>query len=384
MKKIKILTLNFSNNYGAVLQNYALSRKLRDLGFEVETVRLRRQRPTNLSYLLHPIASIQKIMGLGMGLRKLSNRQTSLRVEPNPKIFETFRETYIGETSSELDYELLSKLDDKPFAYVVGSDVVWAADVFFQRPSYLLGFEQDPNVRKIAYAASFGKGRLENYQRRIFRENLKSFHAIGVREVSGTRIICDLDQRLQPKRVLDPTLLISDYSEIISHKKVPDCDYILVYRLNQEDELARASLSLVEAYARKQRLKVINISPESKLELRIDHTTILPSPGEFLGLIEKAKYFFTNSFHGVVFAQKFNVNFICFARDQFSDKKNLRMQELMNDAGLLERFFEAQELNNFEKLQKLLNNRNDLHNSSALLSPLIEGSADFLHTSLQA
>lgn len=381
-RKVKIVTLSASNNYGAVLQNYALTKKLRDIGFEVETVKLRDTRVSKLLYIIHPFATLQKIIGLGVSIRRIFSVGPSNNIVPDPKIFNEFREKYVGITDESYNYEKLEKINHKPYAYIVGSDAVWSSDAVFKPPIHLLKFESDETVKKISYAASFGKGALEKYQHKEFRVQLKKFSGIGVREESGKQIIKKLDQDLRPVRVLDPTFLIDDYSEILSEKLVPRCKYILLYRLNQDNNLARASIKFVEKFAKMNGLQIVNVSPESNRTLDAAHVSLAPSPGEFLELIKNAEYCFTNSFHGVVFSLKFQTNFICFARDKYRNKKNLRMIELLEAAGLSSRFYCADRLNAPIGQLDSLSDASDLNAGLDRLIPMIKASELFLEQQL--
>ncbi|MFL2945985.1 MAG: polysaccharide pyruvyl transferase family protein [Parvibaculales bacterium] len=375
---MKIITLSSSNNYGAVLQNFALSKKLREYNCDVETLRIQETEVSKFTYLRRPVATLQKIIGLGFDIKRLLTFQASYAIEIKPGIFNDFREEFIGVSKRIYNYEDLEGLLEEPFAYIVGSDAVWSSDAVFKPPIYLLKFAKNEQIKKIAYAASFGKGTLEKYQHEEFRQQLGKFVAIGVRERSGQEIIKKLDHKLLPVRVLDPTFLITDYSEILSEKLVPSNRYLVLYRLNQDNYLAKKTLRFVEKFAEKHRLIIINISPESNRPLLSPHISLNPSPGEFLGLIKNAEFVFTNSFHGVVFALKLQKDFVCFARDQFKDKKNLRMIELLEAAGLLHRFFPIEKLNLPTVFSGITSNSDELREGLAKLSPLINSSKEFL------
>lgn len=70
------------------------------------------------------------------------------------------------------------------------------------------------NARRISYAASFGKARLERYLQPVFCEQVSQFHAVSVREQSGVYLVNTLTGA-DAKHVVDPTLLLTDYTQII-------------------------------------------------------------------------------------------------------------------------------------------------------------------------
>ena len=103
-------------------------------------------------------------------------------------------------------------------AYVVGSDQVWL-------PSFSLGpfkFVTRDNVKRIAYAASFGHAtwQYDDEQTKKASQLAKKFDAISVREDSGVTLCKDY-LKVKALHVLDPTMLLNpkDYLSVINVKK---------------------------------------------------------------------------------------------------------------------------------------------------------------------
>ena len=346
--KVGIMTLNTSNNYGAVLQAYALSCFLSKLGYEPFFVDYREERVSIFRYLRNPLASLQKLMSIESPTKalfsvmgKTMSKQQVQKELQLAEIFDSFRLDYFSVTDRQYSHKMLVDECPEAIAYICGSDAVWAADVYFKSPAYLLDFVPE-KVKKISYAPSFGKGSLEPYQVGTFKKCLKTFDAVSVREQSGLEIIRSVAGS-DAVRVLDPTFLLEDYKEIIDISTVPEEPYILVYRLSQKTDLSRRTRNLIAELGNGLGIKVVNIAPDSDETLDCVFDDMIPTPGQFLGLIKSATYVLTNSFHGAVFSLLFEKNFVCVPRDDAMDKKNLRMVELLKLVGLSSRFCEKLE-----------------------------------------
>ncbi|PTP72402.1 polysaccharide pyruvyl transferase family protein [Vibrio splendidus] len=333
-KRVAILTLHWSNNYGAVLQVYALSKFLMNHGYEIEVLDYKMEPSRKSKILSHPLSFIRKMWSRGMFkpekiIARLSKKQKSeKKLVAKQKVFDDFRSKYLNISSLSCSAETL-ELNCVDFdAVIVGSDQVWAADFLFTSPSYLLSFVPENKI-KISYAASFGKKSLENYLKPIFGRHIKNIDHISVREKSGLDIVNEFTN--DACQVLDPTLLLDDYGEIISEPS--DENYILVYKLNQESSLSDYFLSQVDNISAITGHKVIFISPDGSLDLPSADIR-LPSPNELLGLIKNAELVLTNSFHGLVFSIIFKKSFLGFQRDLFKDKQNLRLTGLLSMCGI--------------------------------------------------
>lgn len=76
--------------------------------------------------------------------------------------------------------------------YCTGSDQTWNSGWYGRiLKSYFLTFCPD-NIKKISYAASFGKTSLEDSEKEEIRKYLLRYAAISLREESGVKIIEEL------------------------------------------------------------------------------------------------------------------------------------------------------------------------------------------------
>ena len=88
------------------------------------------------------------------------------------------------------------------------------------------------NKKKIAYAASFGKEKLDDFEIEETRNLLEKYDAISVREDSAVQIIKDLGIN-NAVQVIDPTLMLNgdEWKKLVCKIKEKS-KYILVYQLN--------------------------------------------------------------------------------------------------------------------------------------------------------
>ena len=201
--KVAIFTLPLVNNYGGILQAYALQRALERYGFEAPVVNLKiRQRGLfSRDYLKFLLAKL-------IYFKKYKNAEFStLRYYADTQRFiaqniETTREIYSPAALKRLFEQ------EKFRACVLGSDQVF-------NPPYFDAFENDFSLGfaphgciKIAYAASFGGESFKGARDlELHKANLAKFKAISVRERNATTLCESVFGISGATFVLDPTLL---------------------------------------------------------------------------------------------------------------------------------------------------------------------------------
>lgn len=386
-KTIGILTLQNSNNYGAMYQSYALSRYLENLGHNVFILdyEMTRDNADFSDYLKHPISFFQKLLYrkeqlLGGFFNKKDSIPTIDRKKDFVAIFDDFRKKHLKITPKEYNYEKLLNACPKADIYVCGSDQVWAADFLFTSPAFLLGFVPK-EAKRVSYAASFGKNRIESYLEHIFTKYINQFDAVSVREKSGVDIVNQYAD-YEASHVLDPTLLLNkeDYTEIIDYSLIPDKPYIFVYKLNQSKKLSDWIDECISKIAKEQNLSVIAVSTNFLYPFDEKWNELHPTPGQMLGLIEKSALTITNSFHGTVFSIILQTKILSMARDKYKDKQNVRMEELMTNLGLEELYCEP--FLDVQKVCEKLNYKYEYKNVFSKLEDFRETSEDFLEKSI--
>ena len=346
--KIGIITQPLDVNYGGLLQNYALQQVLHSLGHDVYTIK-RNTIPglyTSHSYIKFYIKQIIKRL---IGIPRYQTRREHFLIKKNCIKFikRNIQTTKIFKD----DKELRSIIKKQKFeAYVVGSDQVW-------RPIYsqniyndFLDFcQNEPNIKRLAYAASFGVSDWEfNEEQTIECSRLaKLFDAISVREDSGIAS-CEEHLDVDAIHVLDPTLLLEkeDYIKLVEKAKEPiSGGNLFCYILDNKDSIENGikeieqKLSL-KSFQVKAKISKGTISKGEKLK---DH--VIPSPTKWLRAFMDAEMVFTDSFHGCVFSIIFNKPFWVIGN---KERGNARFDSLLKQFNLESKRVDIKEIDNID------------------------------------
>lgn len=303
--KIGIITQPLLNNYGGLLQNYALQQVLRQLGHGSVTLN---QIPVPWTPLRIKVLSniktlLLKILGNG-NKRKFSwqqKKQANYRTKHT--VFFTCKyinKTHVFSKTSEFrNYVVKNKID----ALVVGSDQVW-------RPKYnhnifwsFFNFAEKLRVKRISYAASFGVDFWEYSceQTQECKRLVKLFDGVSVREKSAVNL-CQKYLECKSEFVLDPTMLLEkeDYIHLVENEKEPMCNgELFTYILDASTQ----KLEYIERIAKRLSLKTFSCMPASAED-------IYPPVTQWIRSFMDAKFVVCDSFHGAVFSIIFNKPFI--------------------------------------------------------------------------
>lgn len=273
--KILISTLHFYNNFGSVLQAYALRQTLIEK-FDA-AVSISDYRPTLPEWKYFATNELQN---------EYAKKQQK---------FINFRCEHLGMgegTRNPKRYD----------AYIVGSDIVWGMEFSALDSDYFLEHAcQD--AMKIAYAASVildKNGHTEDDTK--FAQYLPNFDAISVRETSAVEVIQRFTNT-KVEAVLDPTLLLDrrEYESLeIENEDMKGKSYLLSYFLTHDP----AVVDYTNLIARRLGLRVIHYFADYPDRVFDSDAGCFAfaGPGEFLGYVKNAAMVFTNSFHGTCFS----------------------------------------------------------------------------------
>lgn len=296
--KPKIATIAFHRaiNYGALLQVYALQKKIEDLGGECII----------LDYRNALLESKHKKMKITYCKSVVDLRRLTFLAKDNNKKYDKFKVFSNEYLKLSNLYETIDELkkDEKNYdKFITGSDQVWNSNITGGDPAYFLNFTDDISKRN-SYAASFGFEEIPEEHRELYYDMLKDYNYMSVREEQGANIIKSLFNKDIPT-VIDPTLLVSKeewYQMSIDYKKHKR--YILIYGFGGSKNL----MGFAQNLSKKTGCKIVHISNPyfKKIGWKYERS---PGPKEFLGLVKNAEYVLTNSFHGTAFSINFNKNF---------------------------------------------------------------------------
>lgn len=308
--KIGILTQPLHDNYGGILQAYALKEVLISLGHDVIVINRQGKKRTKIRV----VASIIKHMlkGSGISIANLSKKQKEIISKETIK----FREKYIPELSQVItSHESMSELNKTGFdAYVVGSDQSWRPIYSPKISNYFLDFAENENaIKRISYAVSFGVSDWEFNKKdtKLCSLLARKFDAISVREDSGIELVKNYLGK-DAVHVLDPTLLLlkEHYTKIASkEKQVKSPGTLKVYILDKTLEKQR----FIDLIEEKLGFKQFEVSPKKRIginKLENIEDFVFPDPSKWLRGYQDAKFVITDSFHGTVFSILFNIPFL--------------------------------------------------------------------------
>ena len=313
-KKIKVGIYTFiaANNYGAVLQAFALKQYLCDQGCDAYCMDYR---PGYLADKYVPF-SLCRLNQKGSFIRNLLKEILLYRgLKRKNELFENFRKKNLN----------LSLDNERNFDYyIVGSDQVWNYEIT-QGDSVFLG--DIPNARNniITYAASMEKGMAPEYCG-DFRNRLKNFFAISVREESlKNKLKVDFDQ--QSTLVVDPTFLLSakDWHRFGIPYSGYDQNYVFMYGFGFTEK----EMNAVRIFADKKGLSLIVATSGVKYKKHYKNDI---SPEQFVYLIEHAAYVVTNSFHGTAYSVIFEKNYLQLPKK--GQKRSIRVENLLKLLGV--------------------------------------------------
>lgn len=343
--KIGILTQPLHNNYGGLLQNYALQQALKRIGVESETVdHNSRRTPAIRKQMSRMTQAVRHLLkpDVYKAPEYLLTKGEAVIIGKNTRYF---TDSYIAHTQPFNTNDVLeSIIREKGYdGYVVGSDQCW-------RPSYCGGFlremflsfvEGKQNIKRVAYAASFGTDHWEFTPEatKVCSQLAKKFDLITVREKSGVRL-CKEYLGVDAIHVLDPTMLLNrdDYEQLVIKEGEPQSKGNLFHYILDPAEEKRA---LIDSVAEKLQLVPFTIMPKCQAENRmrwdVNHRIedcVFPSVTSWLRGFMDANLVIVDSFHGAVFSIIFNKPFWVMAN---AERGNARFESLLSLFGLEDR-----------------------------------------------
>lgn len=320
MKKIRTATITFHKaiNYGAILQTYALQQSILNLGIDNDVINYDCKSISN-EYKLIKIKSIKSFIKSLMTLKKCYYKKNK---------FKLFIKKYIILTNPVTKDILKSEdFNNRYDFFITGSDQVWNYEITNLDDAYFLNFVKDEKKIK-SYAASFGIGCIPENLRLKYKNYLKRFSSILVREKTGAKLIENLiDKKVNV--VLDPVLLLNknEWNKIVAKTKFDDIrdKYILVYMRTPYIKLFAENLSI------KYKMPIFNIEDLIlKNKNKVGNTESELGPEEFIGAIKNAKFVVTTSFHAVVFSIIYNKDFFINNIDKTKENRSSRQKDLLD------------------------------------------------------
>ena len=308
--RIGIITQPLRYNYGGILQNFALQTVLKRMGHEVVTL----DGEVKTKYTLKRKLIIF-LRNLILSLRDKNNKILGvLSFQTTNEILSQNLNSFIRKY---IKVEKISNYKVGGFdALVVGSDQVWRPIYSNLDEAFLEFAQEDDNILKIAYAASFGSDAWEYSDAETIKyaQLAKKFNAISVREESGV-FLCEKYLNMPSCHVLDPTMLLTkeDYIEILNIKNVENKAGDIFYYFLDKNQYKQRVIKEIEKSLNKPSFTVNSRVENINAPL---YERIQPPVEQWLRAFYDASFIVTDSFHGSVFSLLFNKPFILIANKE--------------------------------------------------------------------
>lgn len=300
--KIGLLTHTPAQNYGGILQAVALYSYLTEVGHDVTLVDK-----------VHVVSFWKRVASIFLEIVPFQNfknkRSTKIKREQLKAFIRSNLPTVSGPIKTITDLKCL--VESQHFdAVIVGSDQVWRYQFINDGnyEVYFLNFEVDFNLKKISYAASFGKGEWEAPSEILtVTDALSKFDAVSVREKGGVAICRDVFGLENCECVLDPTMLVGadfyekflpSFSIELNEKK------LVTYILDTSDEKSKTISTIIGHLEEEDGMPYTQTNLSEMIYGRFH------SVEEWLWQIKNADFVVTDSFHGVAFCLLFGKEFI--------------------------------------------------------------------------
>lgn len=369
--RIGILTFWWSkDNYGQLLQCYALQKFLRDAGHDAFLIRYDpRNDYVRTPLFIRCLKALNPILLCRYIRHKIDARKLREEARLHDRHFDDFRFKYI--VQSEIFYSSYEQLKESPpdaDCYVVGSDQVWNFSFYRNAAqckdiihAYFLDFGK-PETKRMSYAASWSVDVLSEDLQNEIAPLLEKFSYVSVREEKGIEL-CAQCRRNDAEWVYDPTLLLGAeiYRNIYKENQIrkPKNKYLLLYMLNNEFDF---DVSTVYSFAEEKKLDVVYVTGNGVIDQRKKFFATIP---EWLYLVDNAEYVITNSFHCGVFSVIFHKRFGVVALSGKDAGMNARHESLFEMTRTGDRFLK----NDFDVLDNTYE-MTDMPFKSTILSAL--------------
>jgi hypothetical protein len=376
-KNVGIVTFHESENYGTVLQAFALQESIKALGYNSEIINYQRDSELivkKVNFIERVIRGIVAYKGFKVvylpRIKKYSRNKTDK--------FHVFRKQRLNYSLDNYkNYDDFKKTKDYYCCYVCGSDMIWSSDRSKDVSVYFLNFAIED--KRISYAPSFGSNKISEENEQIYTEYLKKMRFISCREKSGVDLIKKLTNR-DAKLVIDPTLLVSkkkwiEIFSIDSYKS--QAPYVLCYLFEGMTKDLKSNVEFI-----KQKLNLeVRFIPMSANDFIADSKSSSRGVGpvEFVQLFKNAEFVLTNSYHGLIFSLIFNIPFYVIKRNkkghwaQFED----RLESLLVKLNFSDRLIESTKTLKENELSMDFKDANDL------LEDMRQYSLNYLETSIK-
>ncbi len=327
LTKVGIITFLHNENYGSMLQAWALAQAVNSFGCEA----------MHLDYAPGTGEKIRNMLRCGNspkllldGLRKRLVKAEQGQARGKAAALAAFRRESLPVSApchGAAELHAASQMCD---VLLAGSDQIWSPT--WLNPAYFLSFA-DADKPKLAYAPSFGvaeapKGRKAHMMQAL----IAPFRSISVREEEGAKLLQTLTGRQAPV-MPDPVFLVSaDAWRSFAADSPVKGDYLLCYFIGENPSYWQQA----QEVAKKRGLKMVILPATKEAWQQKGEKYGDVTPQAWVGLIAHAGAMVTDSFHGAAFAYLLGTSVTVMRRynDQDPASRNSRIDQLHRNLGI--------------------------------------------------
>lgn len=316
--KVLTLTTQFANNYGALLQCYALSKYLNQIeGVNCEVIDYHPtewKRSWQIVRKPHSFKDFAKIVYSMFQIKYIQDKQFKNR------LMREFIKNYLPLSSTIYERKTITLYPPIADAYICGSDQIWN-QVIFKDMTYFLDFVK--TGKRISYAASIADPWNKDFEK-LIKPELGKFDAISVREKGNIPQVQNLVKNKHIQWVVDPVFLLEkqEWDKIAIKPQINE-PYIFCYFLN----VSPFAVEIVNKLRKMTGLKVVVLGVDNLDKLHSDILIRRAGPCDFVGLIKSATFICTNSFHCSAFSTIYEKRFV-FVPKTWANERLISLEEI--------------------------------------------------------
>ncbi len=332
--RIGVITIEAGTNYGAVLQCYAFQKLLKDLGHEVEFLRVKPAPVSRFTMIRARLA-----VATWKDVKQLFHRDTFIEL-PDEKaemnrVFDAFRDEFF-QMSPILDKDTVGEYANAHYdTIIVGSDQVWTW-LYNPNNSTFVGWEPEFKGCRMSYASCSAFSHLRDWSRRHeIAGFLSKFDYVSVRDVTTQKLIKNITGK-DVDIVPDPSELY-DYEEFRSVSVPIDESYIFVYVLGSEIEGGHKPV-IEKIKSQYGDIPVLGVKTANKMTgvyAIADEMLENLTPQQWVSYLSKAKVVYTDSFHAILFSLKYGIPFVGYYKNLVRASRLLYLHQKYHNAVII-------------------------------------------------
>lgn len=319
MRQVKTalqITMSHVNNYGSVLQAYALQRVVESVpGWECKNLlippsefnRYLQKYEHQEGFVRRNFRAIRR-EGVSVVFKKLFELIKGMLRPQCDYVFRDFVRENLNRTENVVTRESLYTNPPIAHLYVTGSDQTLNPKFTHADPIWFFDFvdrcRAERKFRKIAYAASIAMSCMSPANQDIYRQALASYDSISLREGSGVDLAREMG--VQASHCVDPTVLLGrdfwrNFSKNSNLTLPPK--FILCYNLTYYVNPYPMARQVERAASRQLGVPIIYLDCGFlRFSPHLLSRAIPVSVRDFVSLFFNASLVLTSSYHGTIFS----------------------------------------------------------------------------------